>query len=74
MEIDDKDKYKTAFTSHHGLYRFTLMPFGLKNEPSIFQRAMDVKFALEKRQKALVCLDDIVIFSKTPEGHIASVK
>lgn len=74
VEIDDRDKDKTAFTSHHGLYRFTRMPFGLKNAPATFQRAMDVIVAPVRWQTALVYLDDIVIFFRTLEEHITHVR
>ena len=74
VEIDPKDRDKTAFTSHHGLYRFIRMPFGLKNAPATFQRAIDVILSSVKWQFALVYLDDIVIFSPKPEEHIEHVK
>ena len=34
IEMDENDKPKTAFTAHCGTYRYTRMPFGLKNAPS----------------------------------------
>lgn len=30
-KIDDRDKDKTRFISHHGLYRLSIMPLGLKD-------------------------------------------
>lgn len=42
VEFDDKEKDKPVFTLHHGLCRFTRMPFELKNVPGTFQRAMGV--------------------------------
>lgn len=33
VEIDKHDRDKTAFTSHHGHYRFIHTPFGLYNAP-----------------------------------------
>lgn len=42
IQIDDRDRDKTAFTSHHGLYRLIGMPFRLQNAPATFQRAADV--------------------------------
>jgi hypothetical protein len=37
---DDRDK--TTFNSHSGIYRFIRLPFGLRNAPATFQRAIDI--------------------------------
>ena len=42
VPIAEKDKDKTTFTSHMGTFRYTRMPFGLRNAPSTFQRALDI--------------------------------
>lgn len=39
--IDDADNDKTPLTSHHGLYHFVSMLFGLRNARGTFQRTMD---------------------------------
>jgi len=36
IEMDEKDRKKTAFTCHLGLYEFNVMPFGLKNASPTF--------------------------------------
>ena len=58
----------TTFVCRYGTYKFEVMPFGLMNVPSTFQRMMDtivlgLKFVL-------VYLDDVVVFSKTLEEHL----
>ena len=56
------DVAKTAFICPLGLYEFLVMPFGLCNAPSTFQRAMDLVLAGAKWRTCLVYLDDILVF------------
>lgn len=70
VEIDDIDREKTIFTSHHGLYQFLRMQFGLKNSPVFFQKRMDVIYSSMKLQSAFIYKDYIVVFSKNVEQHL----
>ena len=65
------DVAKTAFICPLGLYEFLVMPFGLCNAPSTFQRAMDLVLAGAKWRTCLVYLDDILVFAPTFELHLA---
>ena len=42
IPVDPADRDKTTFTSHYGIYRFIRLPFGLRNAPGAFQRAVDI--------------------------------
>ena len=44
IQIKEKDRYKTAFTVPFGHYEWNVMPFGLKNAPSEFQKVMNDTF------------------------------
>ena len=69
-----KDKYKTAFVNHQGIFQFKVMPFGLTNAPATFQRIMDSVFAGLKWKNLLVYSDDIIVFSETFDEHMADLK
>ena len=73
VEVAEKDKEKTAFITHQGLYEFNVMPFGLKNAPGTFQRLMNYVLQDYIGKFVAVYLDDIIIYSKTFEQHIDHV-
>jgi hypothetical protein len=68
IQIDEKDKYKTAFTVPFGHYEWNVMPFGLKNAPSEFQNIMNDIFN-PYTSFSIVYIDDVLIFSNTMEQH-----
>ena len=63
LGIDPSDKHKTAFCIPNDHYQWTVMPFGLKVAPSLFQKAM-TKIFEPILYHTLVYIDDILIFSK----------
>ncbi|GBG69825.1 hypothetical protein CBR_g4654 [Chara braunii] len=71
IAIRPEDQHKTAFQTRYGLYEFVVMPFGLCNAPGTFQYAMNRIFHDYLDKFVIVCLDDILIFSKTVEEHVA---
>lgn len=74
VEMVETNRDKTALTSHHGLYHFVQMPFGLNDAPKTFQHAMDIILPPVKWQFALVSLDNIIVFSRSPCDHIEHEK
>ena len=64
----------TAFVTPTGLYEFLRMPFGVTNAPGFFQRAMHSVLGPLLGRCALVYLDDIVIYSRSPEEHVNDVR
>ena len=69
VRVDPRDMDKTAFICPRGMYRFRTMPFGLCNAGATFQRLMDVIMAGLHLDICLVYLDDIIVYSRTPEEH-----
>jgi len=41
VEMDPDSREHTAFTTYGGLYEFLVLPFGLTNAPSTYQRLME---------------------------------
>ena len=71
IPVDPADRPKTTFTSHEGLFWFLRMPFGLRNAPATFQRFVDITLAGLTWKVCLVYLDDIIVFSRSNEDHLA---
>ena len=74
VEMDPKDQEKTAFSTQGGLYEYKVMPFGLANGPATFERLMEQVLRGLHWQTCLVYLDDIIVFSKTFETHLARLE
>lgn len=75
IEVDEKDREKTAFSVDNGHYQFNRMPFGLKNAPSTFQRLVDniLRENISKKE-CMVYMDDIIVFSNGLEEHIKNLR
>lgn len=70
VRIKDGDEYKAAFVTNRGLYKPTVMFFGLCNSPTTFQNVMNDIFSdLVAEGKVTVYMDDILIFSADLEEH-----
>ena len=70
LEVHPEDRRKTAFSTFDGHWEFLRLPMGLKNSPSIFQRLMQIVMSGCLGHHAFIYIDDILVFSKTPEEHL----
>lgn len=61
---------KTEFGTHHELFCYIRMPFGLNNIPATLQRADNVILASVKWKFAFVYIDDIIIISRPQQQHL----
>jgi transposase InsO family protein len=73
IAIKPEHRHKTAFITTRGLYEFLVMPFGLCNAPSTFQRMMDRIIKPEYRSFIQTYIDDIILYSKTFSEHIKHI-
>ena len=74
LPMDPKDKDKTAFITPFGLYQFKVLPFGLASAPATFERLMEKVLSGLHWEICLVYLDDIIIFSRSFEDHVARLR
>ena len=73
VPVAPEDRDKTTFTLYLGTFRYTRMPFGLRNAPATFQRAPDIILSGVRWQSCLIYLDDVIVFSRTTEDHLRHV-
>ncbi|KAK3083689.1 hypothetical protein FSP39_001513 [Pinctada imbricata] len=70
IAMANEDKEKTAFSTSQGLFQFTVMPFGLANSPSTFERLMENVLGGLQWEKCLVYMDDIIVPGASFEEEI----
>ena len=69
IKLAPEDCEKTAFVTRYGLYEYTVLPLGLCNAPSTFQRLMNAVMSGYIDDFVLVYLDDILVYSDTADAH-----
>jgi hypothetical protein len=62
IKISPEDKYPNTFSIEWGSYKNNVMPFGLKNAPTIFSRVVIASFNEFIHQFLEVYMDDWTIF------------
>jgi hypothetical protein len=70
VKLAPSDIPKTAFITPLGLYEFRVLPFGLCNAPAVFCRLMSQVLAPYLNKFVVVYMDDILVYSKSPEEHL----
>jgi hypothetical protein len=73
IPVKEEDREKTAFTTKYGLWEWCSMPFGLTNAPATQQRFMEAVLSGLLWEFCMVYIDDIVIWSDTPEQHVERI-
>ena len=74
IHVHDGSQEKTAFSTPFGLFEFRVMPFGLKNAPSVFQRLMQQVLSGVNPENGpsfvAAYIDDLLIFSLSLQDHL----
>ena len=72
--VSPPDRPKTAIWWGDDLWMYTRMPFGMRNAPVHFQRvATNMLISGGAHGFARVYIDDVIIFSQTPEEHLRHI-
>ncbi|KAI7806903.1 Pol polyprotein [Triplophysa rosa] len=74
VRIREGDEWKTAFNTPSGHYEYLVLPFGLTNAPAVFQGLINDVLGDMINRFVFVYLDDILIFSSSPQEHTQHVK
>lgn len=74
IEVFERDREKTAFSTQNGHFEFCRMPFGLKTAPATFQRTIDNVLRGLQGLHCMSYLDDIIIYSSSLEEHLQKLR
>ena len=75
VELEEEAKPLTAFTlGPLGFWECECMPFGLTNTPATFQKLMESCLGELYLYWCIIYLDDIIVFSSTPEEFLHRLK
>jgi hypothetical protein len=69
VRIKHEDIHKTNFRTRYGHYEFMVVPFGITDSPTTFMCLMNNVLSKFLDRFVLVFIDDILIYSKSREGH-----
>lgn len=69
INVDPRDRHKTAFSTPTGNYQFTRCPFGARNSCAVFQANMNRIFSDGLFSRCVIYVDDVLVFGRTREEH-----
>jgi len=74
MPMALNDIENTAYTCHMGTNEYLKMAFGPTNAPATCQLALDIILYETMRQICFLHLDDVIVFSDTPEKRVKALE
>ena len=72
LALDDQEK--TNFVTPIGNYHYKVMPFGLKNVGSTYQRMMTRMFEPQLGKSIEIYIDDMVVKGKVMSEHVGDLR
>ncbi|WKY07926.1 hypothetical protein Q1695_007431 [Nippostrongylus brasiliensis] len=74
VPLSEPAKEISAFTTTSGLFQFRVLPFGLTNAPSAFQRLMEKVLGDLLGPEVAVYIDDVLVATETVEQHYLTLE
>ena len=68
-----EDRHKMTFVTKWGCFQYIVVPFGLKNAPTIFSRIVVAAFKEFIHKFLAVYMDDWIVYGMVSD-HIANLK
>ncbi|XP_071113031.1 uncharacterized protein [Haliotis cracherodii] len=72
LTLDEESQKLTTINTHHGLYQYQRLPFGISAAPAVFQRTMEC--LLKDSPHVCVYLDDILVTGASEQEHLENMK
>ena len=73
IPLAEESKDLTAFSTHRGQYRFSMVPFGIVNGPAAYARLVHLVLSGVATGRVLPYLDDVLIHSPDLESHMEAL-
>ena len=72
VRLTERAKQLSAFVTPQGLYQYRVMPFGMKNAPSTFQKM--INRVLGGLECCEAYIDDVIIYSDSWQEHLSQLR
>ena len=70
IKMNENDQERTSFVTSQGLFCYKVMPFGLKNAGTTYQRLMNKMFTHQIGRNVQVYIDDMLVKSLRENDHL----
>ena len=74
VEVEERDKPKTAFITKRGLFEMNRMAFGLCNAPATFQRMIQTVLEGLLWWSVLAYIDDVIVLGPSFADHLKNLE